>query len=113
MLSFGACTSNSEDDIPKPPKTNCDTSNINYQDEVLGIFTKHSCLSCHNSQGASGGVNLDDYNQAKASSNLLLPALRHDPSIAKSKHMPQGASSPIPECEILKIEAWINSGMPE
>ena len=114
VLSMGACTSNSKDDLPKPVGgNNCDTANMNYADEVRGIFTKHSCLSCHNTQNPSGQVNLDTYSDAVQSANLLLPALRHDPNLAPSKHMPQGAPDPIPQCEILKIEAWINAGTPE
>jgi len=115
VFTLHACTSNSEEDIPKPSGGGggCDTTNINYTEEVRGIFTKHGCLSCHNANNPSGQVNLDDYHNAVSASGLLLPALRHDPNLAPSKYMPQGSPNPIPQCEIQRIEAWINNGNPE
>lgn len=113
-LSIGACTSDSKEDLPNAGgNNNCDTTSINYADEVRGIFTKHSCLSCHNTINPSGQVNLDVYTEAVKASGFLLPALRHDPNLSPEKYMPQGSPDPIPQCEVLKIEAWINAGTPE
>jgi len=88
---------------------NCDTSNITYTNSIKTIFDTN-CTGCHNTANPSGGWALDTYNSAKncAQSGRLLGAVKW---LSGYSPMPQGGNK-LPNCDILKIEKWINSGMP-
>jgi mono/diheme cytochrome c family protein len=75
----------------------------------IDLILRTSCVSCHNSNLQSGGVNLASYDKVKmaATSGKLLGAIQHSPGY---QAMPPGTS--IRTCEIQKIENWVNTQMP-
>lgn len=88
----------------------CDTSNVTYSGSVAPIFAA-TCNSCHSPGGGSLPDlsvydNVRDYIQSDTGG---IPArIRH---VAGYDPMPKSAPK-LPECDIRKIEIWINSGFP-
>ncbi|HAN00019.1 MAG TPA: hypothetical protein DCQ26_15570 [Marinilabiliales bacterium] len=100
------CTFQNEEDYFG--ETYCDTIDVSYED-LTYIFTD-ICAECHNStETKREGINMDSYTNVKASINteLVLPAIKHETS-----KMPKGRDK-LSTCDISKIEAWVNAGMPE
>lgn len=90
----------------------CDTTiSITYNNNVKIIFDTY-CISsgCHNSMTMAGGYALDNYTGCKnaAQSGRLLGAIKWLPGYSP---MPKGGGK-LSDCDIMKIEKWINSGMP-
>ncbi len=90
--------------------TSCDTTaSITYNNNIKAIFNAY-CTGCHNTSSPAGGYSLDNYTGAKncAQSGRLLGAIQW---LSGYSPMPQGGNK-IPDCDITKIQKWINSGMP-
>ena len=93
---------------------NCDTTSvISYQVHIVPIMSG-SCgsnNSCHNAQGASGGVVLENYAGVKSSvdSGKLLSSITWD---GNASQMPKDSPSPLSDCSIAKIRKWIDAGAP-
>lgn len=101
-----SCTFDNEEDFLK--NQICDTTDLVYND-LTHIFD--ICATCHNSTSTYRvGIEMDKYESVKASINtgLVLPAIKH----TGPYRMPDGLSK-LSDCNISKIEAWINNGMPE
>ena len=98
---------------PPQPLTNCDTSTITYSQTIVPIIDQY-CYSCHsssNSQSAGGGYNLEGYNNIKPyaiPNGTLIKSINFTPGV---NPMPNGGVK-IPDCDILKIQLWINAGSP-
>lgn len=96
----------------------CDTSNQTYTNSIKDILSRSCTNGCHTSNTSSSGHSsavLDNYTSIKSaiSSNGLNSAFYK--SITHSSGaspMPKGGAK-IPECDINKIKAWIEVGMPE
>lgn len=79
-----------------------------YSSEVSVIFS-NSCMPCHSDSRREAGVALDSYDEViKVSSTTLLGVVRHESGFLP---MPQGGGK-LSDCDIKKIEAWINTGSP-
>lgn len=91
------------------PETDCDTSNVSYNNFIVPLFAKE-CNRCHNAQSPLGGINLEDFSQVKLTANngSLLGSMKHASNY--SIMPPSGAK--MPDCDLSKIEKWINDGMP-
>jgi hypothetical protein len=89
--------------------TPCDISNINYEGTIKALFSSCAIVGCHNS-GATAG-SLANYTDAKTMGlgGKLLGALKHQASFTP---MPQGAAK-WNDCDISKVENWIDAGFPE
>ena len=100
---FTACTSDNYDDYYG---NQCDLENVTYKQTVAPIIS-NQCLSCHNSNNASGGISLEGYENVKkqVDNGKLLGTIKHLPGY---KPMPEGGK--LDDCTILKIETWINNG---
>lgn len=85
----------------------CNTSNVTYSGFVQGVMS-NSCVGCHNSSSAGGGVNLQTFTGVSAAVNngTLLGTIKHSSGFSP---MPQFQSQ-LDNCTIAKIEAWINAG---
>ncbi|MBI1305160.1 MAG: hypothetical protein GC181_00945 [Bacteroidetes bacterium] len=95
---------------PKGSTATCDTTNVKLSDQVSTTF-KTYCLSCHSTAAAGpsgGGIILDTYEGVKAQvdNGRLHLSINQLPGASS---MPKGANK-IPDCDIAKIEAWINAG---
>jgi len=89
----------------------CDsTGTISYQTQIKPILT-NSCganNSCHNTQGAGGGVILENHAGVKAAANgKLLSSITWD---GNAQQMPKGSPSKLNSCSIAKIQKWVTAG---
>lgn len=109
-LLASACTYSHGDPALVTP---CDTSpqTATYAAVVSPIFDRH-CRECHGTGRAAtlgGGINLGDYeNVHRYPADQLLATIQHLPS---ADPMPKGRAK-IPECDILRIKAWMDAGEP-
>jgi mono/diheme cytochrome c family protein len=88
----------------------CDTSNVTYQKTVAPIITVN-CLPCHGNDvytSLGAHINLDGYANliGKANNGVLLKSIQHATGLFP---MPKNQSK-LSECNIEKIEKWINNG---
>jgi len=88
----------------------CDNEQAPVFNQSVDLILRNNCTSCHAGSNPSGGVRLDNYTQvtSAARSGKLLGSIKHDGSAVA---MPP--TSKLRECEISKIEIWINNGLPE
>lgn len=114
-LSISSCYRDNEEELyNNPGGSGCDTVAVSYSAEVAPILN-NSCNMCHsdanaNSLGAgirlAGHANLTNF--LSNNKSRFLSAIKHD---GMASNMPKGGSK-LPNCDIQKIEAWINSGVP-
>lgn len=85
----------------------CDTNKFAYAADIQPILDKH-CKGCHSGAAAQKGIVLDTYTATSASVNSgrLLGAIRHEAGFTA---MPYGGSK-MSDCEIRKIEKWVDAG---
>jgi len=108
LLTFASCTSNKEEVLYKDENKNgCDTSNVTFSGEVTTIF-KNNCYVCHSGNSPLGGIKLDEYGPAliQVNNGRLLGSIKFEKGYVS---MPEGAAK-LTDCQIAKIEAWINDG---
>jgi hypothetical protein len=88
----------------------CEVEEVSFSGFVKPLVQSR-CESCHNASLSSGNVNLQGYDNVKVyvENNRFLGSVRHDPGFTP---MPFGQSR-LPNCDILKIEKWINDGFPD
>ncbi|HKK88823.1 MAG TPA: hypothetical protein VJ917_08230 [Saprospiraceae bacterium] len=111
IFAFGiiltvACSSDSEEDL-MPDGAECLTENMSYTNDVLPVLERN-CLSCHNVASQQGGVNLEGYEALKlwVDNGAFLGSIKWESGFSQ---MPQGGPQ-LPECDLNKIEAWIDQG---
>ncbi|GIV28342.1 MAG: hypothetical protein KatS3mg027_2156 [Bacteroidia bacterium] len=87
----------------------CDTTNVTYSNTLKPIFDNY-CVGCHNMSNMSGGYALDTYMGCVncANSGRLMGAIQWLPGYSA---MPQGGNK-LSNCDIAKIQKWINNGKP-
>lgn len=108
LLVLNSCVSNVEEEL-YPPET-CDTTQVRYSGTIAPII-ELNCYSCHEGEQSVSGIPLNGYNNLKAmvDAGRLVGSLRHLDGFSP---MPQNASA-LPECELLKIEKWVDDGAPD
>ena len=109
FLSFlSSCTYDNEETLYGDV---CDTSKVTYTNDILPVF-QQNCYSCHHDGTILYG-NLDLVNfshiQRVVDSGKLLKNIKHEPD---GRPMPEGGTK-LPDCTILKIENWIDQGIPQ
>lgn len=85
----------------------CDTLAVSYSTEIQGIITDN-CQGCHNNLSASGNLNLES--TASRTANIAKILDRIGRSAGDPLVMP--TAGPMPSCQINKIRAWSNQGLP-
>jgi hypothetical protein len=87
-----------------------DPPTITFSSTINGILQSYTCITCHNANTQSGGVNLVGYDNVKISvfNKSLMGAITHQ---APFKPMPENLP-PMSICDINKVRAWINVGAP-
>lgn len=102
------CASDNEEDL-YPETVTCNTSAVTYSGTVKPILQR-SCISCHATAVASGGIILDSYTEVikPAGNGRLVGAITHASGF---KPMPQGGNK-LPDCEIAAVKKWVENGMP-
>lgn len=89
----------------------CDTSQVTYTNDILPVF-QQKCYSCHHDVlPLYGNLDLADFDHIKrvVDNGRLLKYIKHEPD---GIPMPKGGAK-LPDCTILKIENWINQGIPK
>lgn len=109
LLAASGCYYDNEQDLyPFSSSANCDTSAVTYAATVLPIV-QSKCYSCHNAGSASGNVILEGYSNLKtyAANGKLIGTITHASGYSP---MPQGGNK-LSDCDINKVQAWVNAGM--
>ncbi len=104
------CYYDTEEKLYPQVSTTCDLSNVTFTTTVKPIL-QASCFSCHSNSNyinSGGGVKLENYSdvQTLAKSGKLMGVINHASGF---QAMPQGGSK-LPDCEILKLQKWIDNG---
>ena len=112
-LGVQSCYYDNEEEL-YPNFGTCDTSNVTYSGVVTPII-QQNCYSCHsNAQSAiiGSGISLEGHANIScfigANQTVFLNAIQH---LAGASAMPKN-SAKMSDCNINKIKAWINAGMP-
>ena len=105
MLYISGCYYDVEEELY--PSTGCDLVEISYANDIIPILEKR-CYSCHNTQANFGNVTLEGFIEISKYTNngSLIGSIKHIPGFSA---MPKNQSKLI-QCEIEKIETWINDG---
>ena len=105
IVIFSSCYYDSEENIYGT--TECQTSDVTYSSDILPLID-NNCFVCHSAAANFGGITLEGYDNLKTyvDNGLFLGAVRQDPGFSP---MPQSAPKLV-ECNIKKIETWINGG---
>ena len=109
LSGFSFCTYYSEQELY--PDASCDTTDLSYIFDIKPIFEKN-CFSCHGSTGTYSDIlNLENFDhiQRVVDNGRLLRNIKHDPD---GTPMPASGGK-LSDCNINKIEAWINRGIPQ
>ncbi len=108
FLLLNGCYKDKADKL-YPSVAGCDTTAISYASDIVPILSKN-CLDagCHTAANPSGAIQLNDYANTVLTvpNNRLINALKW--TAGGSKNMP--ASGKINDCDINKVQAWINRG---
>ena len=113
ILLFGfAFVSCDKDDDPME-MDDCDTTDVTYSNTVSGIFNA-SCATagCHvDGNEMSAFFSLEGYEKSKTAAEFgrMVGAIKHTEGFSP---MPKGGSK-LDDCDIEKVEAWINAGYPQ
>lgn len=111
IVFFGfifSCTWLNEEELY--PDQLCDTTDITYTLDIKPIF-QANCYSCHSSTGPySSTLDLENFTQIQrvVDDGKLLQNIKHLPG---GTPMPYGGTK-LSDCKILKIENWIEQGIP-
>ena len=107
LLGFTSCYYDVEEDIYTTIE--CKTMDMSYANDILPIIVDN-CYRCHDAANNFGNITLEGYDLLKqrADSGQLVGAINREPGFSP---MPQN-SAKLLDCNIEKIEAWINSGAP-
>lgn len=108
MLILSSCYYDNKEDLYIFYQNQCDTTAISYSLDIEPIMTAQ-CVSCHNTNSAAGNVNLDSYEHVKASGQS---GSLYGTVTATNGYNIMPESGPMIQCNIDKISAWINAGMP-
>lgn len=82
-----------------------------YSTEVSAIMSSHCAVGgCHNASSAASGIVLDNYAGVKTQvdNGKLIGVITHTGGFIP---MPRGAAK-LSDCNIAKIQSWINAGAP-
>jgi hypothetical protein len=110
-----SCYNDSEEVLygTTPPVT-CDlTTAVKFSTVVSPIIASKCGISgCHSTSSKAAGINLGTYDAIKAYSTsskaIFLGSIKRESSYSP---MPQGGAK-LPDCDISKIESWVNAGAP-
>lgn len=108
LLSLPGCYYDKEE-LLYPDGQNCDTTNVSYSTVVAPILQTR-CTGCHGGAFPSAGINLTTHQNVVTYAEVgsLVGSIKHNQGFSP---MPKSAPK-IPQCEINRISAWVNQGMP-
>lgn len=110
MFILSSCYYDTKEEVYYYYQFVCDTTAVSYATDIEPIINTQ-CLSCHSGAAPDGNVALENYDDVKASAEL---GSLHGTITATNGYaiMPTAPLSPLNQCSIDKVTAWINAGMP-
>lgn len=110
LLSFQACYYDKYNELHPDSADPCDTARADTYNQSVVLIMRSNCVSCHSGSNPSGGIRLQTYQEVSgySSNPKFLESMKHG---GGTQPMPPG--SKIRDCEISKIETWIQNGVPE
>jgi uncharacterized membrane protein len=103
-LIIFSCYNDNEEEV-YPTESVCDTTSLTYDTGVSEIFSAKCAIpACH------GGNQSPDFSQF---SNISSNITRIKTRAIDQKSMPPSSATPLSDCEIQKLEAWIANGSPQ
>lgn len=104
---FTSCESeNKEELFPKDPAVVCTTDSMSFSMDINPIIAANCAISgCHVSGFSEG-----DFTSYQGIKDKIDNGDKIRERVVIKKDMP--ASGPLPDCEIKKIESWLNAGAP-
>jgi hypothetical protein len=112
-LTTPACYYDNEVDLyPTTTTATCDTTTAKFATFVSPLMASKCATSgCHNAASASAGANLSTYTSIKAyitaNKATYLGSMKQTSGYSS---MPKG-NAKFADCDIKKLEVWINAGM--
>ncbi len=105
LILLSGCYYDSEEELYGT--TECDAVDMSLANDILPIL-ENDCYTCHSVTANFGNVTLEGYEKLLPYVNdgSLLGAIMHSGGYSP---MPKGKAKLL-DCEIEKIESWINSG---
>ncbi len=113
LFLLSTCYYDSQEYLYPRIGSQCDTTGTISFLSVDSVL-QNNCVSCHNSSSATGGVNLDGYDNVypyatilRNNTPILIGVIRRMNGFVP---MPELPAPPLDECSIRKIELWIEQG---
>jgi hypothetical protein len=108
VSGMNSCYYDNEDELYNfVNEEQCDTTNITYSQTIAPIMS-NNCNSCHSSVATYGNIATDNYNDLVTNIEAIWGSANH---FAGYSAMPKGGSK-ISDCNILKIQGWMQNGKP-
>ena len=107
-LILSSCYYDNKEEVYYYYQFTCDTTAISYATDIEPIINTQ-CLSCHSGAAPDGNVSLENYNAVKSAAEL---GSLYGTITATNGYNIMPTSGAMPQCNIDKIYAWINAGMP-
>ena len=111
IMTTGCYYDNEEDLYGDGPDNPCDTAQVSYAADIEPIIVPMCGYNgCHGESFPANNISLNNYDNIvnTVSPQLLLSSIKHDGS---ASNMPKNGNK-LPDCDIAKIEKWINDGQP-
>ncbi len=106
FLLTTSCEYNSEEELY--PETKCDTLNVSFKNDIEPIIENNCAISgCHVAGGNAGGI-YNNYTRIKA--KVDNGSMRE--RVVVQQNMPPPDKGSITDCQIDKIDSWIDQGAP-
>ncbi len=109
MFTMNSCYYDNMEDL-YPETGNCDTTIVTFSAEIWPIL-ESNCYGCHSGSAPSGNISIENYNDVTilVENGKLMGTIRHETGFSP---MPK-ASNKLSDCNVTKIETWVNAGYPE
>ena len=103
-----SCENKNEEDLFG--SNDCDTSQVSYTGYIQPLF-ESQCYRCHSDANLIAPFSLEGYDDVstRVANGQLFGALNH---VQGYQAMPRGRPI-LPECDLAKINSWINNGAPD
>lgn len=107
---MNGCNYDNFEELHPQTSNPCDSSIASTYNLSIKHILSSNCISCHSADVASGGVVLDNYEAVveQAQKGTLMGAILH-----KGGYQPMPPGSSIPQCQIEKLQQWIDAKEPQ
>ena len=107
ILSLNSCEYNVEEELYPPDE--CPSDNMSYSNDIEPILLDR-CYICHDMATNTAGITIEGYDNLKVwiDNGRFLGAIKRQPGFSP---MPKDQEA-LNDCQIGRIESWINDGAP-